>query len=161
MQGEGHAIFKAAREHGLEGIIAKRRNVPYRSGRGGESVKVKCIASEGFLIIEYERSSAAFGGIGRLMLAARTRGQLVYVGGVGTGLNERSAIDLRRQLDRLIVLKPVVNLGRKKRDAVYVKPLLVAEIEFRAWTSDGKLRHASFKGLHDPDDEPSVFELDT
>ncbi|MEY9198479.1 bifunctional non-homologous end joining protein LigD [Sinorhizobium fredii] len=160
IEGDGPAIFAAACEHGLEGIIAKRRHEPYRSGRGGEWIKVKCIQSEGFLIIGYERSAVAFGGIGRLLLAARKDGKLVYVGGVGTGFNERSATDLRRQLDMIVIAKHAVDTGRKKRDAVYVRPVLVAEVEFRAWTADEKLRHASYKGLRDPDDTAAVYEIE-
>ncbi|NKM65275.1 ATP-dependent DNA ligase [Rhizobium leguminosarum bv. viciae] len=159
IEGDAPAIFTAACEHELEGIIAKRRGEPYRSGRGGEWVKVKCIQSEGFAIIGYERSTAAFGGIGRLLLAARQDGQLVYVGGVGTGFNERSAADLRKQLDKIVVDKPAVDTGRKKRDAVYVRPVLIAEIEYRAWTADRKLRHASFKGLRDPKDNADIYQL--
>ncbi|UWU30784.1 non-homologous end-joining DNA ligase [Rhizobium sp. WSM1274] len=159
IEGDGPAILAAACEHRLEGIIAKRRGEPYRSGRGGEWIKIKCIQSEGFAIIGYERSTAGFGGIGRLLLAAMKSGNLTYVGGVGTGFNERSATELRKQLDEIVVDKPVVDTGRKKRDAAYVRPVLIAEVEFRAWTADRKLRHASFKGLRDSDDAEAIFEI--
>lgn len=65
------ALLATACAHDLEGIIAKDRTAPYKSGRGGEWIKIKCIASDGFLIIGYEPSTAALGGIGRLLLAAR------------------------------------------------------------------------------------------
>ncbi|ARQ58969.1 ATP-dependent DNA ligase protein [Rhizobium sp. Kim5] len=158
IEGDGPAIFAAAAEHGLEGIIAKRRDEPYRSGRGGEWLKIKCIQSDGFAIIGYEKSTAAFGGIGRLLLAAMKDGKLKYVGGVGTGFNERSATDLRKRLDKIVVAQPVVATG-KKTGVVWVRPELVAEIEFRAWTADQKLRHSSFKGLRAPEDEPTIFEI--
>lgn len=160
IDGEGEAIFQAACEHGLEGVIAKHRHKPYRSGRGGEWLKIKCVQSEDFLVVGYERSAAAMGGIGRLLLAAKKDGELVYVGGVGTGFTAKSGADLRRQMDSLVVSKPAVDTGKKRRDAVWIKPELVAEIEFRAWTADGKLRHASYKGLRETADADDVFAFD-
>ncbi len=93
-----------------------------------------------------------------MLLAARNGSDLVYVGGVGTGFNERSAAELREQMDKLIIAKPAVDIGRK-RNAVFIDPKLVAEIEFRAWTHDGKLRHASYKGLREAADEATVYEI--
>ncbi|MBY5585334.1 non-homologous end-joining DNA ligase [Rhizobium leguminosarum] len=155
---DGDTLLRIACEHELEGIIAKDRNSAYRTGRLGDWLKIKCIQSDGFLIVGYEKSTASFGGIGRLLLAARNGDELVYVGGVGTGFNERSAAELRMQMDKLIIGKPAVETGRK-RNAVFVRPELVAEIEYRAWTHDGKLRHASYKGFRDVQDEVSVYEL--
>lgn len=77
---------------------------------------------------------------------------------MGTGFNERSAAELREKMDKLIIVKPAVDTGRK-RNAVYIRPELVAEIEYRAWTDDRKLRHASFKGLRESADEATVYEL--
>ncbi|TBB46298.1 ATP-dependent DNA ligase [Rhizobium ruizarguesonis] len=158
IEADGDVLFRIACDHGLEGIIAKDRNTTYRSGRLGDWLKIKCIQSDGFLIVGYEKSAASFGGIGRLLLAARKGGKLVYVGGVGTGFNERSAAELREQMDKLIIGKPAVDTGRK-RNAVYVHPELVAEIEYRAWTHDGKLRHASYKGLREPQDNVAVAAI--
>ncbi|KPH04623.1 ATP-dependent DNA ligase (plasmid) [Rhizobium acidisoli] len=156
---DGETLLRIACEHDLEGIIAKDRNSTYRSGRLGDWVKIKCVQSDGFLIVGYEKSKASFGGIGRLLLAARKGNELVYVGGVGTGFNERSAGQLRKQMDELIIGKAAVDTGRK-RNAVFVDPKIVAEIEYRAWTHDAKLRHASYKGLRDVADEATVYELE-
>ncbi|MBX5148498.1 non-homologous end-joining DNA ligase [Rhizobium lentis] len=148
IEADGETLLRIACEHGLEGIIAKDRNSTYRTGRGGEWQKIKCIQSDGFVIVGYEKSTASFGGIGRLLLAARKGNGFVYVGGVGTGFNERSAAELREEMDKLIIRKPAVNTGRK-RNAVFVDPKLVAEIQYGGWTHDGKLRHASYKGLRE------------
>lgn len=156
---EGAAFLKLACELGLEGIIAKRRSAPYRSGRGGDWLKVKCIQSESFAIVGYEPSTAALGGIGRLLLAARRGDDLVYVGGVGTGFSYASGPALRKLMDTLIVEKPAADMARRRKKARWLCPALVAEIEFRAWTDDGKLRHASFKGLRDDADEAGVYEI--
>ncbi|NKQ85185.1 non-homologous end-joining DNA ligase [Rhizobium ruizarguesonis] len=159
IEADGDQLLASACDHGLEGIIAKRRDAPYRSGRLGDWLKIKCVQSDGFLIVGYEKSTASFGGIGRLLLAARKGDDFVYVGGVGTGFNERSAAELREQMDKLIIGKPAVDTGRK-RNAVFVRPELVADIEYRAWTHDGKLRHASYKGLREVQDEAMVYEVE-
>ncbi|MCJ9692992.1 non-homologous end-joining DNA ligase [Rhizobium sp. PRIMUS64] len=154
---DGDALLRVACEHGLEGIIAKDRNSAYRSGRLGDWVKVKCIQSDSFMIVGYERSTVARAGIGRLLLAARQGEKLVYVGGVGTGFNERNAYELREKLDGLITTTPAAMVDRK--GAIFVKAKLIAEIEYRAWTDDGKLRHASYKGLREVQDNAAVYEI--
>ncbi|EJC66167.1 DNA polymerase LigD-like ligase domain-containing protein [Rhizobium leguminosarum bv. viciae WSM1455] len=159
IEADGDQLLASACEHGLEGIIAKRRDAPYRSGRLGDWLKIKCVQSDSFVIVGYERSTVARSGIGRLLLAARKGNDLVYVGGVGTGFSERSAAELREQMDRLVIAKPAVDTGRK-RNAVFIDPKLVAEIEYRAWTHDGKLRHASYKGLRDRKDSADVYGMD-
>jgi bifunctional non-homologous end joining protein LigD len=156
---EGSAFLKRACELGLEGIIAKRRSSPYRSGRGGDWLKIKCIQSESFAIIGYEPSAIALGGIGRLLLAARKGDALVYVGGVGTGFTHASGAALRKQMDNLIVDKPTLAMPVRKKGYRWIRPELIAEIALRGWTDDGKLRHASFKGLRENADEASVFSL--
>ncbi|BCB17878.1 ATP-dependent DNA ligase [Bosea sp. ANAM02] len=156
---DGGAFLKLACEMGLEGIIAKRRSAPYRSGRGGEWLKIKCVQSEGFAIIGYEPSRAALGGIGRLLLGAMKDGALVYVGGVGTGFTASSGAALRKQMSKLVTDKPSATGTGRREDAVWIKPELVAEVAFRAWTDDGKLRHASFKGLREGEDAADVLEL--
>ncbi|SOC47132.1 bifunctional non-homologous end joining protein LigD [Rhizobium subbaraonis] len=153
----GAELLKVACGMGLEGIIGKNESKPYRSGRRGDWVKIKCVQSEGFAIVGYEPSRDALGGIGRLLLAARKGSDLVYVGGVGTGFTARSGAALRRQLDAIAIPKAAIDVGKRK--GVFVKPILVAEIEFRAWTQDGKLRHASFKGLRDEADAASIYEI--
>ncbi|WP_438748445.1 hypothetical protein [Pararhizobium sp. O133] len=92
-----------------------------------------------------------------LLLAARKGDDLVYVGSVGIGWKDSVARALKQQLDEIAEKKPPVRI--KGRNVVYARPELIAEIEFRAWTGDGKLRHASFKGLRDASDEASVYEI--
>jgi bifunctional non-homologous end joining protein LigD len=79
VEGDGAVFLAQACKLGLEGIIAKRRDAPYRSGRGGEWQKIKCIASEMFLIVGYEPSRIARGGLGALLLAAHGNYGLTYV----------------------------------------------------------------------------------
>ena len=161
VEGDGDALMEAAREHGLEGIIAKHRDRPYRSGRTGDWLKIKCIQSESFIVMGYELSTSARGGIGSLLLAARRGHNLVYVGGVGTGFKESDASYLRKTLDALRVKKPPVDYDGRRKDIVWAQPTLIAEIEFRGWTDDGKLRHAAYKGLREVQDNAAIFVPDS
>ncbi|MBB3416738.1 ATP-dependent DNA ligase [Rhizobium sp. BK284] len=147
----------AACAHGLEGIIAKNREQPYRSGRTGDWIKVKCVQSDSFFIVGYEPSAVAHGGIRNLFLAAYKGNDLIYVGNVGTGFNERDATRLRKDLDKLKTSRAPIAF--KQRGVVWVQPTLIAEIEYRAWTDDGKLRHASYKGLRERQDNADVYRL--
>lgn len=157
VQGDGHELLDNACSLGLEGIIAKHRDRPYRSGRNGDWLKIKCVQSESFMIVGYEQSSAARGGLGSLLLAARKGDDWVSVGSVGTGFNAKDADYLRKTLDKLKAKKPVVPL--KGKSLVFAQPTLIAEIEFRGWTADGNLRHASFKGLREVQDNAAVFDI--
>ncbi|PSH61751.1 ATP-dependent DNA ligase [Phyllobacterium brassicacearum] len=157
IEADGAELLRAACAHGLEGIIAKHKRRPYHSGRTGDWLKIKCVQSESFFIVGWEPSRVAFGGIGRLLLAAYKGHDLVYVGGVGTGFNERTATALRKQLEKLKTSNPAVPIKRK--GANFVLPTLIAEIEFRAWTQDGKLRHPSYKGLREVQDNAAVYKI--
>ncbi|MBD0416851.1 non-homologous end-joining DNA ligase [Oryzicola mucosus] len=157
VDGDCNELLANACLTGMEGIIAKRRDRPYRSGRTGDWLKIKCVQSESFMIIGYEQSESARGGIGSLLLAGRRGREWVYVGAVGTGFKEKDASLLRKSLDALRVQEPVVPLKGKRY--VFVTPDLIAEIEFRGWTDDGNLRHASYKGLRDGQDQALVYEL--
>jgi bifunctional non-homologous end joining protein LigD len=159
IEGEGAAVFRAACEHGLEGIIAKDRESSYTSGRLGDWIKIKCIQSDAFFIVGYEKSLVARAGIGSLLLAARKGNDLVYVGNVGTGFKERDAGPLRMTLDKLQTKEAPVEFEGQRRNIVWSQPILIAEIEYRSWTHDAKLRHAAYKGLRESQDNADVYEL--
>ncbi len=157
VDGDGDQLLETARSHGLEGIIAKNRESKYRSGRTGDWLKIKCVQSESFIVVGYEQSSVARGGIGSLLLAARHGNEWKYVGSVGTGFKERDVVDLKRMLDKLATKSPAVSMKGKR--LVFSQPTLIAEIDFRGWTTDGHLRHASYKGLREKQDNASVYEF--
>lgn len=148
------------RSLGLEGIVGKHLDQPYRSGRTGDWVEIKCVESEAFMVVGYEPSMASPTGFASLALAAYRDDELVYVGNVGTGFSQAEMTRLCKILDKLRWKRkqpPVAFAG--KSDIVWVEPTLIAEIEFRAWTGDGKLRHASYKGLRDRQDNADVYRL--
>ena len=150
-------LLRHACEHDLEGIIAKHRDRPYRSGRTGDWLKIKCVQSDTFAIVGYEPSTAVPGAIGSLLLAARYRDGWKYVGSVGTGFKHDEARRLKKQLDKLKTNIPAVSVPSKK--VVMTGPSLAAEIEYRAWTHTGTLRHPSFKGLREAEDWAEVYRL--
>ncbi|TCN19829.1 non-homologous end-joining DNA ligase [Sinorhizobium americanum] len=153
---DGDEFLRVACAHGIEGVIAKHRERPYRSGRRPDWLKITCTRRDSFAIVGFEPSTVP-GAIGRLLLAARRGGELVYVGGCGTGWTQAESRKLREVLQEIATDSPAVNLKRKS--AVFCKPVLVAEVEYRAWTDEGKLRHPSFKGIRERADDATVYEL--
>ncbi|MDW9573368.1 ATP-dependent DNA ligase [Sinorhizobium meliloti] len=156
VQADGDEFFRVACAHGLEGIIAKHVEKPYRSGRGDWWQKITCKRRDSFVIVGFEPSTVP-GHLGRLLLAARKAEELVYVGGCGTGWSNELSRELRKLLEGMVTKTPAVNLKRK--DAVFVEPVLIVDVEYRTWTDDEKLRHTSFKGIRKRADDATVVDL--
>jgi bifunctional non-homologous end joining protein LigD len=141
---DGAAFFKTACDHGLEGIVSKRIDLPYRSGKGRDWLKTKCVDADTFAIVGYMPDKHR--GIAHLMLAIRDDDEWRYVGAVGTGWSEAEAASLKKRLDALAICEAAVE-GVKAKGAVWVDPSLRAKVEYRGWTRHGELRQAAFKGL--------------
>ncbi|WP_186417379.1 DNA ligase D [Bosea sp. CS1GBMeth4] len=150
----GEAMLRHACRIGLEGVVSKRRDAPYRSGRGRDWIKSKCTQRQEFVIAGYVPSTASGRSLRSLVMGYYEDGRLKPAGGVGTGFTQKSAKILKAQLDRLATeTSPFSGAAARQRGVVWVKPELVAEIEFRAWTASRTLRHASFLGLRE--DKPA------
>jgi len=149
---DGPTMLEHACRFGLEGIISKRKDLPYRTGRGDHWLKSKCVDRQEFVILGYAPSTADSRAVGALALGYYADRALHYAGRVGTGWSGEQARTLREALDRIGAKKPQLAnplpAGAEK-GVVWVKPQLVAEIEFREWTADRMLRAASFKGLRE------------
>jgi bifunctional non-homologous end joining protein LigD len=145
-EGDGAEFFKIASAHELEGIVSKRADLPYRSGRSQDWLKVKCVQSHAFVIIGYQPDGR--GGIANLKLAIEENGALRYAGAVGTGFSEATIRMLRKVLDPLAEPRSGA-AWPKVKGAVWVRPELYAVVADRGFTTAGELRHASFKGLRD------------
>jgi bifunctional non-homologous end joining protein LigD len=148
IEGPADVILRHACRAGLEGIVSKRRDSPYTSGRSKDWLKTKCVESDEFVIIGYVPSEIGRGGLGSLRIAVKERGKLRYAGGVGTGFSADVGKALLRRLEKIRTDKPAV-AGLREPGTVWVRPDLVAEVEYRGWTHDNLLRHPSFKGLRE------------
>jgi len=146
--GDGTALFTEACAQGWEGLIAKRADSPYRSGRRSTDwLKYKCVREQEFVIGGFTDPNGTRLGFGALLLGYYDGDRLRYAGKVGTGFTDAILRDVRAQLDRL--RQPECPFADRvgERGAHWVRPELVAQAGFSDWTDDGKLRHARFLGL--------------
>ncbi|WP_370172632.1 DNA ligase D [Sphingobium abikonense] len=146
--GAGEKLYRSMCDAHQEGIIAKRADAPYRSGRTRNWVKVKCTRRQEFVIVGWIDSDAKGRPFRSLLLAQKEGRALVYKGKVGTGFNADMMQDLAEEMTPLAVEKPALEVPKgDARGARWIKPRLVAEIAFAEFTGEGRVRHASFLGL--------------
>ena len=146
--GAGEKLFDAMCAEGLEGIVSKRVDAPYRAGRGKAWLKVKCTHRQEFVIIGWLPSSAKGRGLRSLLLGLNEDGRLRYAGKVGTGFDADTQAMLAGRLEKLARKTAPVEVPRAAaRGAVWVRPSLVAEVAFAEFTAENVVRHASFIGL--------------
>ena len=151
--GRGEEMFDAVCKQGGEGIISKKASATYSGTRSGNWLKIKCIQRQEFVIVGWSDSDKRRG-FRSLLLAAKEKRKLTYVGKVGTGFNAQSIEDLMALMEPLEVDKAPVEVPRADRKgAHWIEPKLVAEIAFTEFTDDGVLRHPSFMGLRE--DKPA------
>ncbi|HEY2146529.1 MAG TPA: DNA ligase D, partial [Pirellulales bacterium] len=167
--GSGKEFYCEACGAGLEGVVSKCTDSPYVSGRTKSWLKTKCQKRAELVIGGYSRSSVRARPFSSLLLGAFEDGELVYAGKVGTGFSSGDLSALARRFKPLErSASPFVEVPAiERKDAVWVKPTLVCEVEYTEWTRDGRLRHPSFQGLREDKpadqvrrDEPSGAEAE-
>jgi bifunctional non-homologous end joining protein LigD len=149
----GPSLLKHACRLGLEGIISKVADAPYRSGRGRDWLKTKCSDRQEFVVAGFAPSSADAHAVGALVLAVHDHGKLRYAGRTGTGFTHDVARSLYRKLKALArktsPFEPVPKDERGTRKPVWVAPRTVVEVDFHGWTHGDRVRQASFQGVRE------------
>jgi bifunctional non-homologous end joining protein LigD len=151
IEGHGEAMFRTLCSQGFEGIIAKKANARYGSGRGHAWLKIKCGASQEFVIVGWSESSKdrPFASI---LLGLHEHGGLRYAGRVGSGFSADELDDLSRRFRRLARKTPAIDgtvPADARRGAHWIEPELVANIEFAEFTREGLVRQGRFLGLRE------------
>jgi bifunctional non-homologous end joining protein LigD len=163
IEGNGAMLFHRACELHAEGIVSKRAGGQYTSGRSGDWLKAKCVHEQEFVIGGFTLPASGSHGVGALLLGYYENRKLIYVGRTGTGFTQKTHRKLRDQLEELRrTSNPFDEIPAEAlRGAVWVKPQLVAQVNFATWTADHLLRQASFKGLREdkPANEVQLEEI--
>ncbi|TPM24089.1 DNA ligase D [Mesorhizobium sp. B2-3-5] len=146
----GEDVFDHACRLGLEGIVSKRADSPYRSGVQASWLKVKCVKSDTFPIVAFvEKLGAKPRRIASLYIGRREGDRLLYAGKAKSGYTLEAARRVRERLDPLITGKSPLSEHIKKPKATWVEPVVLAEVQFSGVTDRGILREAVFKGLRE------------
>ena len=147
---EAPDMLRSACELGLEGVIGKRLDAPYVSGRSGYWIKLKCGERQEFVIGGYTKPRGGRQGLGALLLGYYDDdGRLQYAGKVGSGFTEKTLGTLHARLSRLHQDEAPFAAVPAESDVHWVKPKLAAEVSFSQWTQSGRVRHAVFLGLRE------------
>ncbi len=158
VQGNGQECFAAACRLGMEGVVGKRADSPYRGGRNGDWIKVKCQKRQELVVGGFTQTGKT-AGVSALLLGIYDNGELVYAGRAGTGFTDGHRKDLERELQSLIRANPPFQTPPKPRageSMIWLEPKFAAEVQFAEWTEDGRLRQASFKGLRADKDPKEI-----
>lgn len=143
---EASRIFEAVCKMGLEGVVSKRRDSRYSSGRTDAWIKTTCRQRETLPIAGYAVKDGRFDGL----YVGRYEGDdLVYAGKIDLGFTPDAITDIRERLLPLVQKTQPFSKKIAKPNAIWVNPTLLAEVEYRAKSEEGKLRHPSFKGIRD------------
>lgn len=145
----GLTAYEIATKRNYEGLIAKDLASPYIEARSTYWRKVKVKQEDEFVIAGYTAPGGSRSYFGALLLGAYQKGNLLFVGKVGTGFNERSLADLYKKFQPLITKKAALADPPRERDVTWLEPALVAQVAYQEITSDRRLRQPVFLGLRE------------
>jgi bifunctional non-homologous end joining protein LigD len=144
----GEEEFRKACERGDEGVVAKRADAPYATGRSRDWLKFKCLRGQELVVGGYTAPKGSRVAFGALLVGYYDGGDFVYAGKVGTGFDTTVLRDLHARMQRLEQTPSPFTRGRvPARDVRWIEPQLVVQIGFTEWTRDGRLRHPRYTGL--------------
>src|SRR5215469_844244 len=149
VRGDEESALAEAKRRGWEGLLAKLRGSPYVGTRNADWLKLKVLGTDELVIAGWTPISNGAAEIGALLVASRRDGRFVYAGKVGTGFDRAMRRRLLTLLKKDEVSRPAIEDAPRMRDAHWVTPRHVAQLQFTEWTRDGKLRHPSFQGLRE------------
>lgn len=149
IQGDAGSIITQACKLGLEGIISKSTDAVYQPGRSKTWLKSKCTKRQEFIITGFVPASNDSQCIGALHLGYYKSNKLVYAGKVGTGFDHTESVMLYRKLKKIARSSSAISTqsANNYKSTVWVDPEILCEVKFAEWTTDGKIRHASYQGL--------------
>src|SRR5438876_3857364 len=150
---DGEALYEQVVKLGLEGVVAKKADSPYRAGRSPNWLKIRADRADDFVVVGFTRPKGSRSGFGALDLGAYENGKLVYAGRVGSGFTAAQLTDVSETLERSVRPTPAF-AGPAPSDAghTWVEPALVVEVRYKEWTDEGLLRQPVF--LRFRDDKP-------
>jgi bifunctional non-homologous end joining protein LigD len=149
-EGEGEVLYEQVLKLGLEGIVAKRADSPYRSGRSPMWIKIRTRRTDDFVVVGFTAPKGARTGFGALHLAQYVDGQLVYTGRAGSGFSGGQLTDVRSELDAIRRPSPPCRGPvPKEKGTTWTEPRLVCEVEYTQWTDEGLLRQPVFLRFRD------------
>ncbi|MCX6629315.1 MAG: DNA ligase D [Candidatus Solibacter sp.] len=155
--GAGEELLEAARENGLEGIVAKHARSTYESRRSREWLKIKIVGEQEFVIGGFTEPQGDRDYFGALVLGVHKDGELRWVGNVGTGFDQKLLAGLYARLQPLIAPDcPFSARPKPDRGITWVKPELVCQVKYANWTPDDRLRAPVFVGLRNDVEAPGV-----
>jgi len=160
VEAAGGQFFGAVEKRGLEGIVAKLKKSEYQQARSRYWLKIKTQLTDHFVVGGFTPPEGSRKYFGALLLGLYKNGDLIHVGRAGGGFDDRTLVDVSKQLQKLVIKKcPFKEVPPEIRKSTWVQPKLVCEVRFNEWTSDKKLRAPVFMGFRD-DIDPEQCRLD-
>ena len=161
---DGRALMEHVTALGLEGVVGKKADAPYKAGRSPHWVKIRAEQTEDFAVVGFTAPKGGRGGFGALQLGDWVEGELVYAGRAGSGFSDKQLNDVRKTLEDAARKTPPCNGPRPwptemklparrpipdAKDSTWVEPSLVCEVKFKEWTEEGLLRQPVFVRFRD------------